>query len=412
MERTFHRRELGGLLLATALLLCVVPLWSAGRVNAWSLAFARPALEDGLAVPEVPTPPAEHQRGAVWMGQQALERGDVEGARAIAEEAASQGNPLALHTLGEVLLQQGNYAEAVDAWTQAFDYISLLDLATVSVNARDAAVTNTAYQGLLQVNPQETVWIYAESLAHDMDDYAAAELLLNEYIQRFAPSDISTQWVYRLGQLYSEENRWDEAAQMFKKVLTYDPDNYQALINLGNIAYYRGDGVKQASEWFQQAIELIPHKGDAYHAFALILAREHQYQEADLWYCTALTVEPDGRWWWIAWANNARSMGDYYLAIHRYQETLALFPNWAQVYYELAWNYKLLNDKAEARQNIVTALDLMEIPSISYYLRAAQIYEWEDNNKLALEMYYKALLLDPQNSIAQDAIQRLENNSE
>jgi len=124
-------------------------------------------------------------------------------------------------------------------------------------------------------------------------------------------------------------------------------------------------------------------------------------------------LNPQEIWGQLARANNARAKGDFILAEQRYLETLTNFPNRGEVYYELAWNYKLKGEGEKAQRTIEEALVLMEKPNIAFLIRSGQIYEWRGNTEKALNFYQSILLIEPENVVALDAIQKLiSKNSE
>ena len=178
-------------------------------------------------------------------------------------------------------------------------------------------------------------------------------------------------------------------------------------IGLGWIYYEEGDHSKQAQEEFQNAIDIDKARGEGYFAMALMLTREDRFDEADAWYNLALERNQAYSGWYIARANNLSYSGKLNLALSYYHEAAAKFPEDATVYYEMAWAYRLNNQPEEAITTIKKAVSIMKPPNALYYLRTAQIYEWDGKNDLALDAYKKALAIDPNNNDAQKGINQL-----
>jgi len=261
------------------LLLLANGLISTWSINVWSVAYLDQRLGEGKTAVALPGISA-HKNARFWLARDALRTRDITLVKQLLQTADSQ-NIFVQDVWGYLLAQEGNYEGTIETWVNANDFQALLKLKNTSIENGNLQLARMAYDGLVDVQPEETVWAYAEFFAHRMNNYDEAEALLAKSIVDFPLSPKTTEWKYRLGQLYSEENRWDDAHEMFADVLKIKPNHYWALINLGNVAHYRGDGSEKAIEWFHKAIEVNPNQGAAYYDLARILTQEGSYTEAD-----------------------------------------------------------------------------------------------------------------------------------
>ena len=87
---------------------------------------------------------------------------------------------------------------------------------------------------------------------------------------------------------------WQAAEALFQAMIVEFPTLSGPCVNLG-IAQWRQEKLEQASESFNQAIELNGLNGDAYINFGLMLREQGQFEDAEALYQHALTVWPHNR---------------------------------------------------------------------------------------------------------------------
>ncbi|RMI02073.1 MAG: tetratricopeptide repeat protein [Calditrichaeota bacterium] len=406
----FFRPKAFPLLLAVVLLAASQQIFVTWQVNVWSLAFARPALSQGLKNTAIPDPLAVHRRSTIWLAQQALARGDaLRGNQPWlpALQAAAAEDALAARTLGQVLWAQGQTMDAIQTWLHARDYPALLNAARQAQAVGRLEDALSAYRAARVVDSQKGTLPLVNFL-WQIGSRGTAEALLRQALALKPEGKFAVTWQRHLADFMRAEKRWDEAIVLYQQVLAAQPDDFRAYIGLGWVYYERGDGVEAALKSFSHAIALSPEKGDGYFAIGQIMEREERYAEADSWFAQALQHNPDNRGWQLERANNLRAAGNLDGAMRLYEDTIAYFPDWAPAYYEMAWNYRLMGRPAEAMRAIDSALSLAgEMPEAWYFVRAGQIYEWGGKQDVALGFYNKALQLAPENKIALQGMKRL-----
>jgi Tetratricopeptide repeat. len=266
-----------------------------------------------------------------------------------------------------------------------------------------------SYLTAWKLDPKSSTLPLVNFLLDYQKDIPAAESVLRQAIANSPDEDSWFAWNNRLGDIYRSEKRWDEAVTVYENILTRDTQYWQAYIGLGWAKYERGDGLAAALVEFQKVIEIPESKGSGEFAIAQVLAREKQFQQAEEWYIKALMLNPDAKWWWVARANAMRDSGELSKAIEIYLIGIEKFPTFSNLYYEIAWAYKLNQQLAEAITNIEKAIELVETPNLWYYIRAGKIYEEMGEKEKALQAYKRALQIDPMNESALKGIERLSN---
>ena len=264
-----------------------------------------------------------------------------------------------------------------------------------------------AYQAAQAIDPGVGTSSLISFYRSPLKDTNGAISALKRAIQEYPLASQHTGWMLQLAGMYRDAKSWPEAKSVYQEIITQDPANIQAYIGQGWVDYSSGEGVTAAQNEFQNAIDVDSTKSDGYYAIAQMLVKEQLYSDADVWYAEAITRSHDNQSWWIERGNNARTAGNLLEAIEIYTQALQRFQNFASGYYELAWAYRLNNDKNDAVQAIEKAITLLPSPSEWYFVRAGQIYEWEGAKDKAITAYQKALHVNPANSSAKDGLARL-----
>jgi len=265
-----------------------------------------------------------------------------------------------------------------------------------------------AYQAAWELDKESGTLPLVNFLLGSKQDYGAAENVLRQSLAALPNSKSWPLWSNRLGDALRAQKRWDEALTAYESTLVHSPDNWAAHIGVGWTRYDRGDGLQAAMSEFQKAINAPNSQGNGQFAIAQALTREKRFEEADAWFAQALALNPDAQWWYVSRGNAARQTRNLALELAIYQEALARFPDFAPVYYEIAYAYQLNEQPAQAMAAIERALALMTPPNAYYYVRAGSIYEWAGEESQALHAYRQALLIDPRNAAALEGVERLD----
>jgi tetratricopeptide (TPR) repeat protein len=372
--------------------------------NIWSVRAAKTVLNGG-GMPAAP--PAGDWLGRLWMGNLALQAGRPADAERWVSGLAQSGNPQALAILGWAYWDQGQPAQAIELWTKVKAVAFFEKAAKIADSHNQLALAEQAYRAELALDAARALFPLVDILTRQAKTGEAISMLQTA-LEKDANPEQRAPWLLRLGDLLRGQQRWEEAISVYERIVDYDTTYWMAYIGLGWAKYERGDGFDEALREFQKAISIPESKGNGQFAIAEILTREKRFEEADAWFAQALALNPDAQWWYVARANAARQAGNLALALAIYQEALARFPDFAYMYYEIAYAYQLNEQPAQAIIAIQQALALMVPPNANYYVRAGGIYEWAGDKNRALNAYRQALLIDPQNAAALKGVERLD----
>jgi protein O-GlcNAc transferase len=209
--------------------------------------------------------------------------------------AISPYHPDALHLLGLVSSQQGDYLTAVELMRQALTihpnselFLNNLGTALIALGRLDEA--ETAYRQALDANP-----MHVQTLSN-------------------------------LGSLLKDQGKLNDAVDCFTKALDVEPGLAPLHNNLGNVLTDLGRPL-DAVVCFRKALALKGDYAKAYHNMASAFRAMRRYEEAVEGYCNALRVD-------AGYAEAHNSLGETLAeagkpgeAIRHYRTSLDLNPN-------------------------------------------------------------------------------------
>ncbi|MDR0456965.1 MAG: tetratricopeptide repeat protein [Treponema sp.] len=164
-------------------------------------------------------------------------------------------DPHALHTVGEIQLEEGSYDKAIKS------YETLLDLAS-----RGHA------QG---IDPFEIYLHYAEcALKLNMTEQAYKGFTMARSIKQN-----NFEVNYNLGVLEFERKNYEKAIQLFQQARTMDPENPATLRYMGH-AFFRLKKPKEAMNFIRKAIDLAPDDKESLYTLAECYYEASQTEQA------------------------------------------------------------------------------------------------------------------------------------
>lgn len=259
---------------------------------------------------------------------------------------ADPDNGDALHLLGVLYAQRGDYALAVQYLRRAVagspdeaNFHNSLGNAFKGQGNLDQAVT--CYARALQLDP-----VFAEAhnnlglafKAQGRWDEAAAccrrALELN-------PNYVEAQ--SNLGAVLQEQEKLDEAAACYRRALELQPHWAEAHFNLGTVLQEQGS-MEQAVESYRTALELNPRRLEAHNNLGNVLQQQGRLDEAAACYRRALQVAPNS----IEALNNLgrvlKDQGKLHEAIACCRRAVEQDPDSAEAHNTLAYAYLTAGD--------------------------------------------------------------------
>jgi tetratricopeptide (TPR) repeat protein len=256
------------------------------------------------------------------------------------------------------------------------------------VLARDFAVPERAKQ--LDLEHRDFTaedFINIGNLWLNLDDFSQAESWYTQAIQ--LDQSLSTGW-YKLGFLYQKQQRVYEAVSAYQRSITlnnFDVDNLGVSASYCHLGFlFRQDETIRDLARSQKLLETGLRLSD----FGSVQIESDCYLELG-------NV--------LRWRN--RRPAEY---IEFYRRAVDLYPQNAQAYVMLGKaHYQLTGDAAQSENYIQTALAIL--PSVQAYQELAKIYEQEKEYDEAIEIYQRALRIEPENQSIQNALTSLQERS-
>ena len=356
------------LTLSAILLLANSSVRAAVDHNLWTLSAAKAAFSGRQTPAPSPNP---HPHAYQWLARLALLQGDPDAALAWLSSQGEANDPLVLNTLAQAYYLSGEPHIALDLWREIGFFGSLIDVAEQAMGYSDLDLAAKAYKAAYEIDPERFTSVYVRLLQRQ-GEYATAEALLISSIYDYPSSNRRLGWWNILGDVYRNQGDFAGALAAFERVIEIDPSYGLAYYQIGNLLYREGQFAESVA-WLKVAVDLLP---------------EHWHSN-------------------IYYARSLQANGQIEPAISVYQNMFGLFPNDARIYYEISDSYYQVGQIAEAIDAVEKALVLADSPTLSYYLRAAQVFEAAGELDKALQAYQAVLEITPDNGEALRGVERL-----
>ncbi len=160
-----------------------------------------------------------------------------------------------------------------------------------------------------------------------------------------------------LGNVYFEQQRFDEAIKEYMIAIKLKPDSPEAHNSLG-LVYFDQQRFEDAIKEYMIAIKLKPDSSEAHNNLGLVYFEQQKFEEAIKEYMTVIKLKPNSPAAYYNIGNLYSTLGKFDEAIKEYMIALRLKPNYAEAHYNLGVTYlkKGLSQKAE--EEFKTALQL------------------------------------------------------
>lgn len=189
---------------------------------------------------------------------------------------------------------------------------------------------------------------------------------------KFNMSYASAENPFNIGEEYYKKGNYQEAIEQFKKVISVNPKEIEALNYLGS-SYSKEEKYQEAIKIFKKVIELTPNDKLAldnlaltYAKFGIYLLQKEKYQEAIEQFnnniASSYNNEIDPHIYQalgVAYSQFAYyyyQRGEYMNSLKQYQKSLDNYKKNPLIYYNLACNYSLINNKISAIENLNLAI--------------------------------------------------------
>ncbi len=267
-------------------------------------------------------------------------------------------HPDALHFLGVMAYQLGNYAAAIALINQA-----------LAITPSIAMYSNLALVFQAQGDVEQLTKIYQQAL-----------LLENNAAIHCSLANVLTQ-----------QGNLEAAVASYQAALALNPDDFQIYDSLGNVFVGMGN-VEAAIECYRRVIALKPDYGIVHNNLANLLKEQGKFDEAVASYHQALTFLPTYARGYHNLAVTLFAQGKLAQAIANYQKSIALEPHY-ESYYNLGCIFQE-QDKLEEAANCFQQAITLKADFPLGYQNLAVVQQKQDSFEQAIENYEKAIALN------------------
>jgi len=302
----------------------------------------------------------------------------------------------ALHLLGVIAYQKGDYSRAVEYIEKA-----------VTVNPSAHAYHNNLGNTFLNLNKTDDALGCFKEALHLKPDYVEPynnmgnalrkqgrnEEAANQYRKAIDLNPEYVPAINNLASLLKEQGRLDEALVHYRKAVTLNPDLAEAYLNLGNLLKDQGR-LDEALMHYRKAVTLKPDLAEAHFSLGNALEESDKPDEAIVQYNNALSVNPDFAEVHNNLGNVLKMKREYDKAIEHYSRAISLNPGLAEAYNNLGDAYREQSRFDEAVALCQRALQIKP-ESVEAYVTAGNIFLDQGNFSEAIDSYQRAIDLRP-----------------
>jgi len=296
------------------------------------------------------------EHGRLLMAQARFADAINELRRVVGDDADS---PQAHYFLAMAYWQNGDLGQANAALQDALKVspglsIALQALVRLSLAQKDLLNALVYAQELVQRFPADPTnrELLAEVLARQGQlGQAEAQNLI---AKQLAPNDPTIH--INLGQIYSEEKKWQEAQKEFEQALEVDPHNTKALWQLAEFLTARNQ-TSQALDRVHQYVSANPDDKNGHVVFGVLNSQSKNYGLAQAELARAIQLDPTDVQAYLELGKAYQAQGQDDLAIVPYQKALDLQPKFAPLATILGNRYLEKGDLQAARKYYGQALE-------------------------------------------------------
>ncbi|MBT9314449.1 tetratricopeptide repeat protein [Leptothoe spongobia] len=163
-----------------------------------------------------------------------------------------------------------------------------------------------------------------------------------------------------LGNLLVNQQRWDDAVELYRKALTHElvPDTRANVLTSLGIAFMKQYQLIEATDAFQEAVGLNPKSAWAYTNLGLALKQRGRFTEAELACRQALTLNPDNAVIYNCLGTILRNRSKHDEAADVYRRAIELRPDLIEAYINLGYTLERQAKYGEATRVYEKVLEI------------------------------------------------------
>ncbi|MFO7865516.1 MAG: tetratricopeptide repeat protein [Candidatus Aminicenantes bacterium] len=256
--------------------------------------------------------------------------------------------------IGRAYEEQEDFANAVDAFSKFVesnpenpeDVHQRMGFAQMEIEDYEGAIESLGKA--VEKDPGDTRLKAKLAEAHRAaEQYEEAEKIYEGLAE--ANPDEARVYYNTIIQMYDNAGMPDNAIDAAKKIVELDPENADAVYNLGYM-YVKEERFQEAVETFNRAIEIRPSFEYAYMNLGFSYSQLNQYGNAIQAFQELVKLNPDNDNAWFNIAVNYMQQKKWSSAVEPLRKVIELRPDYPLAYYNLGIVYLNMGDNPSARQ--------------------------------------------------------------
>jgi predicted O-linked N-acetylglucosamine transferase (SPINDLY family) len=200
------------------------------------------------------------------------------------------------------------------------------------------------------------------------------------------------------GAEHHRAGRWDEAEQIYREILSAEPNEPDALYLLGTIFFQRG-AWGSAQLFLRKAMAARPGHPETLNNLGLVQEKLGRWEEAEKSFTHAISLAPTYADAIYNLANIHRTAGRWEQAEEGYRRALVQRPGWGEALDNLGLTLRMLGRNDEARRACLEAIN--HSPGlVGPHLNLGAIAKSEGNLLEAARCFHQAVELAPRHASA------------
>lgn len=281
----------------------------------------------------------------------------------------SPEHPDALHLLGVVNSQQGNYQEAISLINQA-----------IKINRHP---------------------MYFNNLGESFRLIGLFEKAEESFYQAIGLAPGFAEAYFNLANVLKLEGKINEAINNYNMAVNINPNHFRALFNLGNLML-EYNNFESAINYYDQVLRLNPNFPEAFNnrqiATNNIQTEKNKFQEEVYKYNQAIKMNPSDHSNYFELGKIFFNNNDYEQTIKNYSLALNINGNQLEIYNDLLLIYSKLNNWEKIIETCKKIINLSP-DNKQIYEKMATAFEKTGNIEEARNIYYEWLKFEPENTL-------------
>ncbi|KAJ8315245.1 hypothetical protein KUTeg_007395 [Tegillarca granosa] len=216
--------------------------------------------------------------------------------------------------------------------------------------------------------------------------------------------------LYNLGRMYSEQDKNQEAIEVYKEALRRRPSYYapQSIYNMLGEVYMKIGNLDLAEHWYNEALKSKPDHIPAHLTMAKLYQKKNQLVKAEEWFQKAKKIDPNDFLVDQHYGQFLGETGRLQESAEMYKTALRKKPEDFELCFNAANVFRQIQDNALAEQLYRKAAQLKPHVATAHMNLGAMLHF---NGKLieAEKSYLEALKLKPDDVTTQQNLQKLRN---